>query len=577
MEVKRGIPASPGISISQAFVLDSEEARIRQKFAAESEVNSEIEKFRSALLAAQQEVQNERDKVLSAVAPEYLAIFDAHVAMLKDDVLRNEVERLISERSFTAAYALSRVFRTYRRMFLNSEYLRRSLPDIEDMQKRILRHILGERRETLRDLGESVVVVARELTPSQTVSFDRSHVVGFATDAGGQTSHAAILARALEIPAVVGLGNITSDISGGDLLVLDGNRGLVIIDPDEKTLESYRQKQLVTRTFLDSLLRLRDQPAETRDGATATLLANIEFPEEVETCLSHGAGGIGLYRTEFLYVDGDTVPSEQDHFKAYKHAASKFGDAPVVIRTLDLAGDKFFRGDRTVAERNPFLGCRSIRLAFLNIDVFKTQLRAMLRASAFGNVKILFPMISCVDELRRAKLVLGEVMRDLESGNVPFNKDIEVGIMIEVPSAALTADILAREADFFSIGTNDLIQYTLAVDRVNESVASLYMPTHQSILRMIERVIQAGADAGIDVAMCGEMAGDVSFTLLLLGMGLRTFSLSPYLIPEIKKIIRAVSVEEAVAIKDQAMNLDDPELILEFLRERTRDILPEAF
>ena len=577
MEIKRGIPASPGISISEAFVLDSEEARIKEKFAADGQSDAETDKFRNALLAAQNEVQKERAKVANTVASEYLAIFDAHVTMLKDNVLRNEVERLINERRFTAAYALSRVFRRYRTMFLNSEYLRRSLPDIEDMQKRILRHILGEKRETLRELGGNVVVVARELTPSQTVAFDRSHVVGFATDAGGQTSHAAILARALEIPAVVGLGDITTDVSGGDLLILDGNRGIVIIDPDQDTLESYRQKQRVTKTFQESLLRLRDQPAETRDGATATLLANIEFPEEIQTALAHGASGIGLYRTEFLYADGDTVPSEDDHFKAYKQAATGFGDAPVVIRTLDLAGDKFFRGDRSLAERNPFLGCRSVRLALLNIDVFKTQLRAMLRASVFGNVKILFPMISCVDELRRAKLVLGEVMHELESKHVPFKKDIEVGIMIEVPSAALTADILAREADFFSIGTNDLIQYTLAVDRVNESVASLYMPTHQSILRMIQLIIQAGTDAGIDVAMCGEMAGDVTFTLLLLGMGLRTFSLSPYLIAEIKKIIRAVSVEEAVAIKDQAMSLDDPELILEFLRQRTRDILPEAF
>jgi len=577
MEIKRGIPASPGISISEAFVLDSEEARIKEKFAAENQSGAEIDEFRNALLTAQNEVQKERAKVASTVASEYLAIFDAHVTMLKDNVLRNEVERLITERGFTAAYALSRVFRRYRAMFLNSEYLRRSLPDIEDMQKRILRHILGEKRETLRELGGNVVVVARELTPSQTVAFDRSHVVGFATDAGGQTSHAAILARALEIPAVVGLADITSGVSGGDLLILDGNRGMVIIDPDESTLGNYRQKQRVTKTFQESLVRLRDQPAETRDGATVTLLANIEFPEEIQTSSSHGASGIGLYRTEFLYVDGDTVPSEDDHFKAYKQAATEFGGAPVVIRTLDLAGDKFFRGDRSLAERNPLLGCRSIRLAFLNIDVFKTQLRAMLRASVFGNVKILFPMISCIDELRRAKLVLGEVMHQLESEHIPFKKDIEVGIMIEVPSAALAADILAREADFFSIGTNDLIQYTLAVDRVNESVASLYMPTHQSILRMIEGIIQAGTDAGIDVAMCGEMAGDVTFTLLLLGMGLRSFSLSPYLIPEIKKIIRAVSVEQAVAIKEQVTNLDDPELILEFLRERTRDILPEAF
>jgi len=577
VEIKRGIPASPGISISAAFLLESEEARIREKFTSASQIPTERERFRNAINAAQQEIEKERAKVADRVAPEYLAIFDAHVSMLKDSVLQNEVERLITERGFTAAYSLSRVFRRYRRMFLASEYLRRTLPDLEDMQKRILRHILGEKRETLRDLADSVVIVARELTPSQTIAFDRAHVTGFATDAGGQTSHAAILARALEIPAVVGLGDITSDVSGGDLVVLDGNRGLIIIDPDEKTLQDYRQRLQDTKVFLDSLLRLRYLPAETRDGVPVNLLANIEFPEELETALSHGAYGIGLYRTEFLYVEGDTVPSEKDHFHAYKTAAEKFPTKPVIIRTLDLAGDKFFRGDRSTPERNPFLGCRSIRLAFENPDIFRTQLRAILRASVFGNVKILFPMISCVEELRHAKLVLGEVMRELETNDIPFRKDIEVGIMMEVPSAALTADILAREADFFSIGTNDLIQYTLAVDRVNERVASLYMPAHQSILRMVQGVIKAGEDAGIEVAMCGEMAGDITYTILLLGMGLRTFSLSPYLIPEVKKLIRAITLEEAIAAKEQAMALDDPDLTLEFLRGRTREILPEAF
>ncbi len=577
MEIKRGIPASPGVAIAQTFLVDTEGVAILKRYVSPDLAEDELSKFERALADAEREILREREKVAARVPAEYLLIFDAHIRMMRDRNLQEEVRQLIRAKHFSSAYALSWVLRKYKRLFRDSEYLQRSLADIEDMERRIMRNILGRNQQALHGLSQEVIVLARELTPSQTVALDRSKVVAFATDAGGSTSHAAILARALEIPAVVGLGSITSEVSGGELIIVDGYQGLVILNPDEHTLESYHHRKEMAGIFHRSLDELRDLPAETRDGTRAELMANIEFPDEIATARSYGASGVGLYRTEFLYLSASGPPTEEDHFEAYRKATTDLGDKPVVIRTMDLAGDKFFGSDHTQVERNPFLGRRSIRLSFDHPEVFKTQLRAILRASALGRVKILFPMISCVDELRRAKRMLSEVMTELSGRGISYNPDIETGIMIEVPSAALTADILARECDFFSVGTNDLIQYTLAIDRMNERVASLYLPTHESILRLLSGVIQAGAEMGIEVAMCGEMAGDLRYTILLLGMGLRVFSLSPYLIPEVKKVMRAVTLREAIEMSRVAMSLNDPAKTDEFLREKTRKILPEAF
>jgi phosphotransferase system enzyme I (PtsI) len=423
-----------------------------------------------------------------------------------------------------------------------------------------------------------VILVARDLSPSQTANLDRSKVRGFATDAGGRTSHTAIVARALEIPAVVGLGDITTDVSGGDWVIIDGNRGLVIVSPDEATVKKYEGREREYHEIELHLAELRDLPAVTKDGQAVTLYGNIEFPEEVTGSLNGGAEGIGLYRTEFLYLrEQMRSPSEAEHFEAYMRAIHLLGDRPLVIRTLDLGADKFPPEAGGYMEKNPFLGSRSLRYCFQHPELLQTQLRAILRASHFGKVRILLPMVSTLQELRRAKEFIAHAKAELAAEEIPFAAQVDVGAMIEVPSAALIADELAMESDFFSIGTNDLIQYTLAVDRGNPRVAELYSPAHPAILRLLRNVLDAGKKNGIDVAMCGEMSGDIDYTMLLLGLGLRIFSVSPIMLPELKKLIRSVTVEQCERIAAEAMRMDDALYTLGHLRSETRKIIPEAY
>jgi phosphotransferase system enzyme I (PtsI) len=450
--------------------------------------------------------------------------------------------------------------------------------DLFDIEKRVLRNLLGQRREGMRDLKEPVVVLAHDLTPSETAALDPHMVHAFATEAGGRASHTAIMAGALEIPAVVGLGKFVTDVSGGDLVILDGTRGVLILDPDEETLERYQATQTSFRTFESGLSELRDLPAETRDGVRIPLLGNIEFPQEAEHCLKRGADGVGLYRTEFLYLGKHSDPSEADHLDAYLTVLRTLGSTkPVVIRTLDLGADKFATNVETgVEERNPFLGLRSVRLCLRNLALFKTQMRAILRASAFGNVRIMFPMVSTVLELRHCKMILAEVKEDLEEEGIAFNPKLPVGTMIEVPSAAVLADLMAREVSFFSIGTNDLTQYTLAADRTNETVASLYNPADPAVLRLIDNVVKAARKHDVAVNVCGEMSGEPIYTMLLLGMGLRQLSVTPHNIPEIKKIIRSVTIDEATVVAQEAMRLETARDVNNYLREQTRRIMPEV-
>jgi phosphotransferase system enzyme I (PtsI) len=402
-------------------------------------------------------------------------------------------------------------------------------------------------------------------------------VYAFATEAGGRASHTAIMAGALEIPAVVGLGKFLTDVSGGDLVVVDGNRGVVILNPDDETLERYQRAQSNLRTFESRLTGLRELPAETRDGTRILLLGNIEFPQEAAHCIQRGADGVGLYRTEFLYLGKHADPTEAEHLDAYLTVLRSLGNKPVVIRTLDLGADKFATNTEFVsAERNPFLGLRSVRLCLRNLTLFKTQMRAILRASAFGDVRILFPMVSTVLELRQCKMILAEVKEDLEEEGIAFNKKLPVGTMIEVPAAAIMAEQLAREVSFFSIGTNDLIQYTLAADRTNESVATLYSPGDPAVLRLIEQVIRAAQKCELDVNVCGEMSGEPIYTMLLLGMGLRQLSVTPHNIPEIKNIIRSVSLAEAQQVAQEALCLETARDVNNYLREQTRRILPDV-
>jgi phosphotransferase system enzyme I (PtsI) len=580
MEIKRGIAVSPGVAIGPALVLDAEWFRIPQRYVDPQKVDAEVARLRAALAAAAAEARDRQEAVSRQLGPQYGAIFGAHVLMLTDPSLETEVEALIRGEHFAAEYAVSRVTRRYAKALESIEggHLAARTADLYDVERRVLHGLLGQRREELAELRESVVVLAHDLTPSETAALDPQRVFGFATEAGGRTSHTAIVAGVLELPAVVGLGKFLTDVSGGDRVIVDGYDGLLVLDPDEATLEHYRRRQESARARAARLSGLRDLPAETRDGQRVLLHGNIEFPHEGAECAERGADGVGLYRTEFLYLGRQSDPTEEEHLDAYMTVIRALGpQRPVVIRTLDLGADKFLPStEAALEERNPFLGLRSTRLCLRNLTLFKTQMRAILRASAFGEVRIMFPMISTLLELRQCKMILAEVKEDLEDEGVAFNPRLPVGTMIEVPSAAILADQLAREVDFFSVGTNDLVQYTLAADRDNETVASLYSPGDPAVLRLIDHVVDAARTNQIEVNVCGEMSGEPLYTLLLLGLGVRQLSVTPHNIPEIKKVIRSVTVPEAVAVAQEAMRLQTARDVNHYLREQTRRILPEV-
>jgi phosphotransferase system enzyme I (PtsI) len=581
MELKRGIPVSAGVAIGPALTLDTEWYRIPQRRIEPSQAEGEITRFHVASHAAADVSRGHQRAIHDRLGKQYAAIFEAHALLLEDPALVGQVESLIREQQFAAEYALSRVIRQYVKALESlgqDSGLRSRVSDLYDLERSVLGHLLGQRREQLKELRQPVIVVAHDLTPSETAALDPKMVHAFATEAGGRASHTAIMAGALEIPAVVGLGEFVSDVSGGDLIIVDGNRGLLILDPDEETLARYESARSTYRTHESRLEELRDKPAVTRDGVRVTVLGNIEFPHEARHCIDRGADGVGLYRTEFLYLGRQTDPTEDEHFQAYTEVLRTLPKGqPVVIRTLDLGADKFNTASEAVyKERNPFLGIRSVRLCLRNLALFKTQLRAIVRASAIGNIHLLFPMVSTLLELRQCKMLLAEVKEDLEEENVEFNAALPIGTMVEVPSAALMADLFAREVDFFSIGTNDLVQYTLAADRTNEQVASLYSPSDPAVLRLIQKVLDAGRQSKVAVNVCGEMSGEPIYTLLLLGLGLRQLSCTPHNIPELKKVIRSITIGEAEQVAREVVRLETARDITSYLREQTRRLVPEV-
>lgn len=581
MEIKRGIAVSPGVAIGPALVVDTEGLRIPRRSVARAEVPDELVRLRAALASGALEARETQKDISAKLGKQYGAIFAAHALLIEDPELVREVEELISTKLHSAAYAVSRVMRRHAKALenLNHPTFSTRSSDLFDIEKTILKHILGDEGSTTY-LKEPVVILAHDLTPSETAALDPKLVYAFATEAGGRASHTAIMAGVLEIPAVVGLGRFLTDISGSDEVIVDGNRGVLIINPDEETRERYVEARKTFGTFSRRLGELRDLPAQCKDGTTVTLLGNIEFPHEADHCKQRGADGVGLYRTEFLYLNKTDDPTEAEQFDAYMTVLRTLGpEQPVVIRTLDLGADKLFRKTDTHQankEHNPSLGLRSVRVCLRNLALFKTQMRAILRASWHGNVRMMFPMVSTLLELRQCKLILAEVKDDLEEAGIPFNRKLPIGTMIEVPSAAIMAAEMAREVQFFSIGTNDLIQYTLAADRTNETVAGLYSAGDPAVLRLIEMVVAAAAKHNIDVSVCGEMSGDPIYTMLLLGMGLRQLSVTPQNIPEIKKIVRTVTIEEATQVARQALRLDTARDVNHYLREQTRRILPEV-
>ena len=579
MEIKKGIGVSPGVVISTAVVLDAEDVLIPRRSIDPSAIPAETQRLGNAIAESVVELTKLRDSTTAEHGKQIGQIFDFHLGVLRDRTLTDQILAEIAQSHTTAEYAVSVVMRRQANKFLqmSNSYLAERVKDIHDLERRLLRSLVGNRRQDLGHLDQDVVVIAHDLLPSQTAALDRSHVRGFACDVGGATSHTAIVARAMGIPAVVGLGNITSNVSGGDTVIIDGTRGVVIVNPDSDQLVEYREFERQRSRLEIELSLLRDLPAETLDGHSISMQANIEFPSDIDDALRRGAVGIGLYRTEFLYLSNDHEPSEDEHYAAYSDALRRLEGRPLVLRTLDLGADKYTEKQAQSPERNPFLGERSIRMCLHDIPMFKKQLRAIMRASVLGDMRIMFPMISTLMELRQAKMVLNDVMEEMEDEGIPFRREIPIGVMIEVPSAALMANQFAKEVNFFSIGSNDLVQYTLAVDRTNEKVAGLFCPAHPAVLGLIRDVIRAGVRAGIGVSVCGEMAGEPLYTLLLLGLGLTTFSMNGPDVPEVKKIIRSTTTEHARNVARRVMTFDSERQVMHFLREETRKIVPEAF
>lgn len=573
----RGIGVSPGIARGKIFVLGHDQEEIPQRKITKEDIPNEIARLEQALLQTRQQLLAVQKQISDSIGSQDASIFDAHLLVVEDRTLIEEVIKRMEKDLNNVEYVFERVAKKYVETLskIADEYLRERASDIQDVTRRILRNLLGKEHTDLAHLTAERIVVAYDLSPSDTAGIDPKKVLGFATDIGSRTSHTAIMARSLEIPAVVGLHDASKQVKSGQNVLLDGYGGLLIVEPTEQTLWEYGQIEIKRHTIEEQLVSLRDLPAETTDGYRITLSANIGQTNDVASVIEHGADGVGLFRTEYIFLNRENLPSEEEQYQEYKTAVEKLASAAVIIRTLDIGGDKFVSALQIAPDLNPFMGERAIRFCLARPDVFKTQLRAILRASVHGNVKIMYPMISGVSEVRRANQVLEEAKSELRNEGKEFNHQIEVGIMVEVPSAVVTAEIIAKEVDFFSIGTNDLIQYSLAVDRVNERVAYLYEPTHPAILRLIKQVIEAGHKQNIWVGVCGEMAGEPLLVPLLIGMGIDELSTSAVTVPRVKKIIRALSLSEARGLAENVMSCASGSEILNQAEHFVRKIAPE--
>ena len=575
-----GAGVSPGIARGKVHVVRDELDEVVRYRIAPSQVADEISRFETALIQTRMQILEMQQRIAESIGAKDAAIFDAHLLVVEDRTLIDEVLRKLETDLCNVEWIFQEVATRYAETLnkIDDPYLRERALDIQDVTKRVIRNLQGKAPKTFLALTEPHILVAHNLTPSDTASMNRAKVLGIATDLGSRTSHAAILARSLNIPAVVGLHDITAKLETGQHVLLDGNDGCLIVDPTPETLARYVAIESRRAKVTAKLKELRETTSTTRDGRHIVLSANIELPEDVGAVAANGAEGIGLYRTEFLYLNRTTLPTEEEQYETYRRVAERVRPNPLIIRTFDLGGDKLAPGTVDITdELNPFLGWRAIRFCLENVEVFKTQLRAILRASVVGNVKIMFPMISGLDELRRAITILGECKEELRSAKIDASEKIEVGAMVEIPSAAICASVLAPEVDFFSIGTNDLIQYALAVDRVNEKIAHLYQPTHPAVLRLLKMIADAGHANNIWVGVCGEMAGDIALVPLLLGLGVDELSTAAILVPRVKRAVQSLEIPECRRLVEEAFHLNTAAEILarclELAEKRYGDLL----
>ncbi|HOW87210.1 MAG TPA: phosphoenolpyruvate--protein phosphotransferase [Candidatus Omnitrophota bacterium] len=578
MKEYQGIGVSPGVAIGKVFVLHSGESfNLPKRVVGPEQISNEIARFEEALTRTRTEILGIRRKLSDQIGRESSDIFTAHLLILEDRTLIEDVIEVIKNERVGAEYAFAAVIQRYFQAFsqINDEYLKERISDIRDVGKRLLGNLCGEEKKRLEEFQGKVIIASHDLSPSDTASLDKNKVLAFVTEIGGPTSHTAILGRSLEIPAIVGIDKIVNELQDDDTIIVDGTHGVVVINPDQHTIDKFNSQGDRFVQLTNELDKLRELPAETLDGKRIILSANIEFHHEIPSVFSHGGEGVGLYRTEYFYMNRTTLPTEQEQYEAYRKVAETMHPHQVIIRTLDLGGDKFASSLEIPHEMNPSLGWRAIRFCLMRKDIFKTQLRAILRASAHGNLKIMYPMIASVYEIRAAREVLNEAKTELEREGFPFNKDIRVGAMVEIPSAALASDVLAKEVDFFSLGTNDLIQYVLAIDRMNEKIAYIYEPTHPAIIRLIDMTIRNGHGHNIWVGSCGEMSSDPAIALFLVGLGIDEISASPVALPKIKKAIRSVRYADACEIAQRALAFHTGKEVYDFLKEKLKGVCQE--
>lgn len=578
--VLKGVPAASGIACGPAFILDKQDFIVPKRAIMDQEVAIEIARFEEALGKTRDEIIDIKKKIEQERGGQNAKIFDAHLMVLEDKMIVQEVIKGIRDQKLAAEYVFFMVLRKITQSFekIKDEYLRERTADVNDIGRRVLKHLMDESRlHDMDNFTEDLIIIAHDLSPSDAVSMYNKRILAFVTDIGGRTSHTAIIAKSLGVPAVVGLKDATLRISNQDFVIVDGRKGIIIINPDVSTVSLYQKEQNKIIASLGSLDDIKDLPAETLDKKLISIFANLEISEEIKVIEKSGLQGIGLYRTEFFYMNRIDLPSEEEQFDSYRSVAQAMGAQPVVIRTLDLGGDKFISSVQIPKDMSPFLGWRAIQFCLERPDIFKTQLRAILRASVFGNLRMMYPMIAGLGELRKANAILDDVKKSLREENIPFNEKMPVGIMVEVPAAVMVADLLSKEADFFSIGTNDLIQYTLAVDRVNEKTAHLYQPFHPAVLRMIKRVIDAGHNEGKQVSLCGEMSGEPLQAILLIGMGIDALSMSSASILPIKKLIRSIKFSDAQRLVREVLELSTAPEIEEYVTVKTRELVPQIF